>query len=118
MFLEIESSQNFEGSLFLRFKELGPAKSLLQVKVYDRSARGEWCDVVGWTDNEVTPCCSAQAQPVEDSGAGFAYLVFGGECGIRLKPIGTDEEWSLDSRNQWGESHLLLSEERDLRFAE
>ena len=51
MFLEVENSENFEGSLFLRFKDVGPAQPLLQVKLYDRSPRGEWCDVVGWTDN-------------------------------------------------------------------
>jgi hypothetical protein len=118
MFLEIENSQNFEGSLFLRFKEVGSAKPLVQVKLYERSAQGEWCDVVGWTDNEAVPLCVALAQPVEDSGAGFAYLVFGGMCGIRLKPVDIDEPWSLESPNQWGESHLLLAEIRDLRFQE
>lgn len=118
MFLEVEGSSNFEGSLFLRFKELGPAKPLLQVKLYERSPRGEWCDVIGWTDNEASPLCQAQAQPVEDSGAGFAYLVFGGVSGIRLKPITIDEHWSLESPNQWGESHLLLSDAGDLRFEE
>ncbi len=85
MFVEVEGRQNFEGSLFLRFKEQGPAKPLQQVKLYDRSPRGEWCDVIGWTDNEAEPLCGALVQPVEDSGAGFAYLVFGGVCGIRLK---------------------------------
>ena len=118
VFLEVESSENFEGSLFLRFKELKPAKPLLQVKLYERSARGEWCDVVGWTDNEEEPYCSAQAQLVEDSGAGFAYLIFGGLCGIRLKPVDIHEHWSVSSPNQWGESHLLLADPGDLKFAE
>lgn len=118
MFLEVESSLNFEGSLFLRFKEIEPAKPLLQVKLYDRSARGEWCEVIGWTDNEAEPLCPAFAQAVEDSGAGFAYLIFGGVCGIRLKPVGVEEEWSVENPKQWGESHLLLSDLNDLRFAE
>ncbi len=118
MFLEVESSQNFEGSLFLRFKEIEPAKALLQVKLYERSSQGEWCDVIGWSDNEANPQCSAFAQPVEDSGAGFAYLVFGGVCGIRIKPIEVEEEWSVQSSSQWGESHLLLSDLSDIRFAE
>ncbi len=118
MFVEVESSQNFEGSLFLRFKEQGPAKPLVQVKLYDRTVRGEWCDVIGWTDNDAEPLCGALAQPVEDSGAGFAYLVFGGVCGIRLKPVVVDEPWSVDSPNQWGESHLLLSDLSDLKFVE
>ena len=118
MFLEIERSPNFEGSLFLRFKEVGSAKPLAQVKLYERSAQGEWCDVVGWTDNEAEPVCPAFGQPVEDSGAGLAYLVFGGLCGIRIKPIVVNEPWSLESSNQWGESHLLLADVGDLRFQE
>ena len=117
MFLEVESSKNFEGSLFLRFKDLGPAKPLLQVKIYDRSPRGEWCDVVGWTDNEVEPNCLAFAQLVEDSGAGLAYLIFGGNCGIRMKLSTIEEPWALESSNQWGESHLLLADLDDLKFA-
>ena len=116
MFLEIEGSENFEGSLFLRFKDIGLAKTLLQVKIYDRSSRGEWCDVVGWTDNEAQPQCPAFAQLVEDSGAGFAHLIFGGNCGIRMKLAAVDEPWSLESPNQWGESHLLLADSNDLVF--
>ena len=114
MFIEVESSRNFEGSVFLRFKEVGPAQLLGQVKLYDWSPRGEWYDVIGWTNNETEPLCAALAQPVEDSGAGFVYLVFGGVGGIRLKPTGIDEQWSVESMNQWGDSHLLLSEKQDL----
>ena len=118
MFLEVESSENFEGSLFLRFKEVGPAQPLSQVKLYDRTSKGEWCDVVGWSDDDLHPVCPAFGQPVEDSGAGFAYLVFGGNCGVRLKPITVTEEWSVESSHQWGESHLLLADVSDIRFAE
>ena len=118
MFLEVENSENFEGSLFLRFKDVGPAQPLLQVKLYDRFPQGEWCDVVGWTDNEVEPHCFALAQAVEDSGSGVAYLIFGGNCGIRIKLATTKEPWSLESSNQWGESHLLLADFNDLKFVD
>ena len=118
MFLEVESSKNFEGSLFLRFKDVGPVKPLLHVKIYDRSPRGEWCDVVGWTDNEEVPNCLAYAQLVEDSGAGVAYLIFGGNCGIRMKFAKIKEPWSLESSSQWGESHLLLADLSDIKFAD
>ncbi len=47
MFIEVEENPNCETSVFLRFKELGPAQRLRQVKSYERSSRGEWCDVVG-----------------------------------------------------------------------
>lgn len=118
MFLEVESSENFEGSLFLRFKEIGPPRTISQVKLYEHSPRGEWYDVVGWTNDESSPSCPAFGQPVEDSGAGVAYLVFGGNCGIRLKPASIHEPWSLASPHQWGESHLLLADLHDLRYVE
>ena len=67
-------------------------------------------------DNKAQPQCPAFAQLVEDSGAGFAYLIFGGNCGIRMKLAAVDEPWSLESPNQWGESHLLLADSNDLVF--
>ena len=116
MFLEVESSKNCELSLFLRFKEVEPPKPVIQIKSYERASNGEWCDVVGYSDDEDTPWSTAMAQPVEDSGAGLAILIFGGVGGIRLKPVSCEEAWNLESRKQWGETHLLLADSRDLRY--
>lgn len=116
MFIEVESNANCEGSVFLRFKELGPVRRATQVKSYERSPKGEWCDIVGWSDDPEHPMCSAFAQPVEDSGAGLAHLVFGGIGGVRLKPASLQEEWSLKSSNQWGEPYLLLSNAQDVQY--
>ena len=116
MFIEVEQNPNSETSVFLRFKELGPARRLRQVKSYERSSRGEWCDIVGWTDHEDRPECQAMVQPVEESGRGAAYVVYGGMWGVRLKPEGVREPWSLDSRNQWGEAYMLLTDAHDLRL--
>jgi hypothetical protein len=33
-----------------------------------------------------------------------------------LKPVALQEEWSLESRNQWGEPYLSLADVRDIRF--
>ena len=118
MFIEVEQNPNSETSVFLRFKELGPAQRLRQVKSYERSSRGEWCDIVGWTDNEDRPECQAMAQPVEESGRGAAYVVYGGLWGVRLKPEEVREAWNLESPNQWGEAYLLLSDAHDLRLEE
>ena len=59
----------------------------------------------------------AYAQLVEDSGSGLAHLVYGGIYGLRFKPLAVDEPWSLDSPHQWGETHLSLATDRDLRYA-
>ena len=117
MIVEVESSENCEASVFARFKEVGPARPIIQVRLYDRNSSGDWYWVTGWTDNAETPVCPAYVQLVEDSGSGLAHLVYGGIYGLRFKPIASEEPWSLTNSNQWGETHLSLSSERDLRFA-
>ena len=117
MFIEVESNENCETSFFGRFKEIRPARPVVQVKLYDRNPSGEWYWVIGWSDDATSPACQAHAQLVEDSGAGLTHLVYGGLYGLRFKPISTDEAWNLDSPHQWGEDYLSLSSERDLRYA-
>ena len=116
MFVEVESNPNCESSVFARFKETGPAKQVSQIKSYDRRPEGEWCWVTGWTNDPEAPHCPAYTQPVEDSGAGLTNLVFGGLWGIRLRPVTIDEEWNLESPNQWGEPYLSLADLRDIRY--
>ena len=118
MIVEVESNENCEGSVFARFKETGPARPVLQVKLYDRNPAGEWCGVTGWSENEQTPACQAYAQLVEDSGAGLSHLVYGGVYGLRFRPLDIDEGWSLESPHQWGETYLSLASDRDLRYAD
>jgi hypothetical protein len=116
MVVEVEPSANCEQSVCARFKEAGPARRVAQVKTFERRSEGEWCWVTGWTDDPENPCCPAYVQRVEDSGAGLAYLVFGGIGGIRLKPVSLSEEWDLNSANQWGEPYLLLADAKDIRY--
>lgn len=113
MIVEVESNENCETGFFARFKEVGPARKVLQVRLYDRNPAGEWYWVTGWSDNETTPTCPAYAQLVEDSGSGLAHLVYGGIYGLRFKPVNIDEAWNLESPHQWGEAYLSLASERD-----
>jgi hypothetical protein len=117
MIVDVEPSENCEAGFFARFKEAGPARQVIQVRLYDRNPSGEWYWVTGWSDNSETPECPAYAQVVEDSGAGLAHLVYGGIYGLRFKPVDAEQSWSLESPHQWGETHLSLSSERDLRYA-
>jgi hypothetical protein len=117
MIVEVESNENCESSFFARFKEVGQARPVTQVRLYDRNPAGEWYWITGWSDNEQMPACPAHAQLVEDSGSGLAHLVYGGLYGLRFKPIHLDESWSLSSPNQWGEAYLSLADAHDLRYA-
>jgi len=116
--VEVESNENCEISFFARFKEAGPVRPVLQVRLYDRNPTGEWYWVTGWNDNPQAPVCPAYAQLVEDSGAGLTHLVYGGIFGLRFKPLDMDEPWSLESPRQWGEAYLSLADNRDLRYAD
>ena len=118
MIVEVESNENCEDSVFARFKEIGLARPVLQVRLYDRNPAGEWHWVTGWSDDEQTPACPAYARLVEDSGAGLTHLVYGGLYGLRFKPISIEEAWNIESPHQWGETYLSLASDRDLRYAE
>ncbi|MCI0526640.1 MAG: hypothetical protein L0Y56_04200 [Nitrospira sp.] len=118
MFLEVEENPNCKGMDMMRFKELGPPKRLKQVRLYDRKDQGEWCQITGWTNEEGCTLCPAYARPIEDSGIGMAYLIYGGNYGIRLKPVEMDEAWNLSSPHQWGEPYLVLTSSQDLMFEE
>jgi len=118
MIVEVESNENCETSFFARFKEVKPARPVLQVRLYDRNPSGEWYWVTGWSENEKDPICPAYAQLIEDSGAGLARLVYGGLYGLRFKPLDIDEPWNLASPHQWGEAYLSLADDRDLRYAD
>ncbi len=61
------------------------------------------CDVAGWTGEGGGAPCPAWAVPVEDSGAGVATLLYGGDWGLRLTP--------RDGSAPFGEPYLLLDEE-------
>lgn len=116
MIVEVESNENCKDGFFARFKEAGPARPVSQVRLYDRNPAGEWYWVTGWSDNLETPACPAYAQRVEDSGSGLSHLIYGGIYGLRFKPVALEEPWNLLSSQQWGETHLSLSSERDLRY--
>jgi len=106
MFVEVESNPYCESSIFLRFKELGPARKVTHIKIYDRVPKGEWYKIVGLCDDPQQPTCPAYAQKVEDSGAGHAYVVFGGNWGIRLTSLA----------NSLVEPYLSLGDRSDIQY--
>ncbi len=116
MIVEVETNENCEAGSFVRFKDVRQPRALRQVRLFDRDPNGAWYWVTGWSDNAASPTCSGYAQLVEDSGAGLAYLVYGGMYGLRFKPVDIDEAWSLESPHQWGEAYLLLADERDVLY--
>ena len=62
--------------------------------------------VVGWEDSAPAP---VRVVPVGDSGAGESLLVYGGNNGVRLRPVGSQGQWSIDNEGESGEPYLLLA---------
>ncbi|MBN1587720.1 MAG: hypothetical protein JW937_09895 [Candidatus Omnitrophica bacterium] len=113
--LEVEENPNCEAVDMRVFHDLEPARAISQVLLEQNPGQEQWFEVAGWTtDNTV---CPALAQKVDDSGDGVAVLVHGGNAGLRLRPAGSDKEWDLNARDQWGAGFLLLDSPESLRWA-
>jgi len=116
VFLEVEEGPNCPLSLQLVFSALDAPRTVRRVRLYDRGdPAGVWYDTTGW--NSDTTLCAVTGVRVEDSGQAFAYLVYGGSEGVRLRPTGTGD-WGLAAPGQWGESHLLLTDPADIDWAD
>ncbi len=98
------------------FHELEPPRRVRQVRLERHPRQPRWYDVSGWTvTGRPRP---AIIQKVDDSGEGVAFLVYGGDAGLRLKPAGQDAPWRLDDPEQWGEPYLLVSDLSDAQVVE
>lgn len=106
--LEVSAGGNSPMDLNRVFDFLEEPRSITRLFTADPTGADRWCDVTGW--NEDGPC-PAYAALAEDSGEGVILLVYGGEEGVRLKPIDTEEGWGLDRPNQWGEPCLMLGKD-------
>lgn len=98
--LEIPENANCSAVDLRVFHDLGEPQPVRRVRL------AQWCDVTGWTASGAP--CPAVAQKVDDSGEGVAWLIRGGDAGLRLQPSGRAAPWRLDDPQQWGESFLIL----------
>ena len=118
MILEVSANANVPDEILLRFKEMGPARRVVRVRAPLRGLGEETvCDLTGWDAGAQAPV-PAWARLIEDSGDGIATIVYGGNGGIRLRPVSIVEPWSLESSNQWGEAYLTIKDEKDLVFGD
>ena len=113
IFVDVEAGDNCPYSVQSVFSGLDAPRQVSQVRLYLKPGGGVMYDITGWAEDGP---CPAMGVKVEDSGQGFAYLIYGGEGGLRFRPAGTITPWSLEASDQWGDSHLLLSEESDIAW--
>lgn len=111
----IDENENCAEGGSWRFNALEPPRPVASVRLYDGAPAGEWFDVVGWTGRLDRPVCGATVQKIDDSGAGVAYLITGGECGVRVKPAGDPAAWNVRNGRQRGAPYLIVPSVNDIK---
>jgi hypothetical protein len=108
MIIEIPPNSNCVPVDARIFHDLEPPSHVSQVRLEHEAGQARWYDVTGWTVAGAP--CPALVQKVDDSGEGVAFLIYGGDAGLRLKPAGYHALWRLDDPEQWGEPFLLVTD--------
>ena len=112
--VEVESNPNSLMSANLVFKNLAEPFGVTGVRIFEGEPDGRLCDVTGWSSEGDGSPVEAYAVQVEDSGSGAAYLIYGGDWGLRLRAADDNGDWNADNHEQWGETHLVLADAADL----
>ena len=115
--VEVEPSRNCDYHPQQVFEAMEQPWPVSRVRTDRPDGSYGWCLVTGWCGDDDGSPCDALCAKVGDSGSGFSFLVYGGDCGLRLMPAGHDANWSLDDPNQWGEPYLLLADPTDIQPA-
>jgi hypothetical protein len=114
--VEVEQNDNCPMTANMVFKNLTEPLPVAMVRIFEGEPDGRLLSVTGWSSDGGGTPCDAFAVRVEDSSAGSAYLVYGGDWGIRLRPAEA-AEWRLEDVDQWGETHLVLADIEDIVLA-
>ena len=112
--VEVEENDNTYGVPLRVFSAKGEPFQVSQVKMDTPAGEGIPHWTTGWSSAHGGTPCPAYCVPVEDSGAALSYLVYGGDWGLRFKPLGSDEDWGMGIEDQFGEPCLLLGEASDI----
>jgi hypothetical protein len=108
-YVQVDANDNTPMSASQVYKNLGMPFPVKAVLIYEGMPEGTPYEVCGWSSLMGGVPSMAYAVQIEDSSEGSAYVIYGADCGIRLRPLGSDAEWSLDDTDQFGETHLVLA---------
>lgn len=114
MQVEVEPNPNCEGSEQFVYKTLGESRPISAIRV-GAEGKESFCDIIGVGKGGAF--LRAFAVKIADSGAGYAFLIYGGEWGIRLRPEAhRAEPWDFANKHQWGEPFKIYGSEEDLVY--
>ncbi len=108
IYIEVEDNENCGYMPMQVYEPQAEPRPINRVLLEDPDHPSGIYEVTGWSSEDDGTPVEAEYAPVSDSGQARAHLVYGGDWGVRLKPADLDEEWDLDSPNQFGEPYLIL----------
>jgi hypothetical protein len=114
VYLEIEDNENCEYMPLQVYEARSSPTQVHRIRLFEPDRPHGVYRVTGWSSEGSGGPCPAMYAPVSDSGQAVAHLVYGGDWGVRLKPVDSDEEWDVNSPSQWGEPYLVLTDEHDI----
>lgn len=112
--IDVESNDNTPMMAQQVYRNIGLPFAVTHVRLYEGEPEGKLCAITGWSSADGGTETKAYAVKIEDSSEGMAYLVYGGDWGVRLRPAESEAAWSLEDFDQWGETHLVIADEADL----
>ncbi len=115
--IEVEANANTPMMAQQVYKNLGLPFRVARVRIYEGEPEGKLHDIAGWSSRDGGSIVDAYAVHIEDSSAGAAYLVYGSDWGVRLRPAGSTQAWAIADGDQFGETHLVLASDEDLTRA-
>ncbi len=116
--VQVEPNANTPMSAQQVYKNLNQPFRVAAVRIFEGEPAGKLYAVTGWSSDAGGSACAVYGVRVEDSSAGSAYVVFGGDWGVRLRPVESTQPWSADDPGQFGETHLVLADSEDLIAAD
>ena len=109
--IRVDSNDNCPMTAQQVYRNIGDPRRITQVRLFEGEPDGVLYAVTGWSEEGPV---DAWAINVEDSSAGSAYLLYGGDWGLRLRPADSEAAWDLSAADQFGETHLVLADAEDL----
>lgn len=113
-YVDVESNPNSAMSANQVFRNMTAPFRVAYVRIYEGAPEGTLCAITGWSSRDGGSPAHAYAVRVEDSSAGTAFLVYGGDWGVRLRPADSGAPWSQEDGSQWGEPYLVLADAEDI----
>jgi hypothetical protein len=112
--IEVEANESCPRSANMVYSNMTNPRPIDRVRIFDGTPGGAVYAVTGWSSRDAGTPVGAYAVQVEDSGAGAAFVVYGGDWGVRLRPVDSINDWDTSDKDQWGETHLVLADAEDL----